>query len=313
MKDTPVIDIHSHTGVYGRKEVGPLAEGMREAGLDLTIASVVADNKVIKRDETGLLRCVREPDPDELYDHTWQQLDRLDAAIEEDGLDVVLDAGDLGDRPAVIKAIEGGDYLEGDLKRVEEAYARGVRSMQPVHYRINELGDIQTEPARHGKLTDFGREYVAEMNRLGMIIDLAHATEAMTRDVVAISKAPVMISHTCLQLDDDPHPRMVTAEHARAVAEAGGVIGVWACGFRHSTLKEYVEQIHRLVEAVGEDHVCIGTDQFAGAAKKIFPDFRPFGEIPDMLAESGYSATTSAKVLGGNFLRLFADVRAAAA
>jgi len=78
--------------------------------------------------------------------------------------------------------------VEGRLDRVQEAFDRGIRSLQLVHYRINELGDIQTAAPIHGGLTDFGRAAVKEMNRLGIIVDVAHATQAVVAGVAEDDK-----------------------------------------------------------------------------------------------------------------------------
>src|SRR6185295_5376250 len=78
--------------------------------------------------------------------------------------------------PSALLAIEGGDPLEGDLSRVQVFFDRGVRVLQLMHYRINEIGDIQTDYPRHNGLTGFGREVVREMNKLGMVVDTAHCS-----------------------------------------------------------------------------------------------------------------------------------------
>ncbi len=91
---------------------------------------------------------------------------------------------------AVLLTCEGGDFLEGHVERVAEVHAQGVSSLTLVHYRVNELGDIQTEAPVHGGLTDFGRTVVHECNRLGIVIDCAHATFATTLGVLEASAAP---------------------------------------------------------------------------------------------------------------------------
>src|SRR5262249_59348066 len=118
-------------------------------------------------------------------------------------------------RPGTVMAVEGGDFLEGRLDRVQEAYERGVRSIQLVHYRVNELGDIQTEPARHGGLTLFGRDVIREMNRLGMLVDVAHAPFDVVPAAVGTSREPLLLSHTLL--DVPHHPRAGTRAHARLI------------------------------------------------------------------------------------------------
>src|SRR5262252_4734362 len=128
-------------------------------------------------------------------------------------------------RPAAVLAVEGGDFLEGRLDRVQQAYERGIRSIQLVHYRVNELGDIQTQPPRHGGVTPFGRDVVREMNRLGMLVDVAHATFDVARAAVDSASKPLVLSHTVV--DVPGLARAVSREHARMVAQTGGVVGVF--------------------------------------------------------------------------------------
>ncbi|HEY4947812.1 MAG TPA: membrane dipeptidase [Acidimicrobiales bacterium] len=99
---------------------------------------------------------------------------------------------------ALFVACECADFVEDHLERLDEAHAAGVRSITLVHYRQNEFGDLQTEPPLHGGLSPAGRGLVREMNRVGLLIDLAHATHETTLGVLEESSAPVMISHTHL-------------------------------------------------------------------------------------------------------------------
>lgn len=134
-------------------------------------------------------------------------------------------------------------------------------SLQLVHYAQNELGDLQTEPPRYGGLSDSGREVVREMDRLGMVVDVAHASFDTVRDVVHVSNEPVMLSHSLLK-DESVHPgllpRLLTPEHARLVAETGGVIGVWPLGVYDPegqiSMQAYVDATLRLSDVVGVDH-----------------------------------------------------------
>ena len=93
------------------------------------------------------------------------------------------------DDPALVLAVEGCDFLEGDLDRLDAMAARGVRSIQLTHYLVNETGDIQTAPPVHGGLTPFGAEAVRRMNELGIIVDVAHCSEATVRGVAAAAQA----------------------------------------------------------------------------------------------------------------------------
>jgi len=109
--------------------------------------------------------------------------------------------------------LRGADFLEDDLARLEDCHAAGVRTVTLVHYRPNDYGDTQTESARAG-LTPAGRELVGEMNRLGMVVDVAHATFETTLGVLEASSDPVMLSHSHLAGEGRTHPRLLAVEHA---------------------------------------------------------------------------------------------------
>jgi membrane dipeptidase len=139
----------------------------------------------------------------------------------------------------------------------------GASSLTLVHYRVNELGDVQTEEPVHGGLSPFGREVVAECNRLAMIVDCAHATFETTVGILEMSIDPVLISHSHLDHVGRHHPRLLSPDHARAVASAGGLIGAWPSGATSTSLGDFADEIVRLADLVGVDHVAIGTDMDA--------------------------------------------------
>src|SRR6185437_3117790 len=144
---------------------------------------------------------------------------------------------------AAVFAVEGGDFIENRLERVRQAYADGVRAITIVHYHPNQIGDPQTEAPRFPGLTDIGKDIVHEMNRVGVIVDLAHASFGVTRDAVGISSRPMMISHTNLKRPGLDHPRLVSVEHARLVTEHGGIVGSVPSGIGQKTLADWIDSI----------------------------------------------------------------------
>jgi membrane dipeptidase len=205
---------------------------------------------------------------------------------------------------AAVFAVEGGDFIEDRLDRVHTAFADGVRAITIVHYHVNQIGDIQTQSPVHGGLTPLGKSIVGELNRAGIIIDLAHATLEVVRGAVETSTKPVMISHSNLATPTANHPRLISAEHAKLVTAAGGIIGAWPSGFGQATFADFVDSIQRLVDTVGIDHVAIGTDM-DGNYKPVLRSYRDWSLIPAALLARGLHETEVAKVLGTNFLRVF--------
>jgi len=315
LADHVTVDLHSHPGLYPRQYGNVLAthlDRIERGRLRLLFATAVGDSPVLSVLRSGAIKAVREPDPGELYLAAYRQLQVFQRAIEQDRLVHVRAARDLGGlragaRPGVVLAVEGGDFLEGRLDRVQEAYDRGVRSIQLTHYRVNELGDIQTEAPVHGGLSPFGRDVIREMNRLGMIVDVAHATFDGVKAAAEVATRPFVLSHTMLHVRT-PLRRAISSDHARLVARHGGVIGVFPVPIDGPTFGGFIDHVSRLVDLIGADHVGLGTDMDGIPAGGTFTDWGEWPAIPAALLARGYRADEVAKVMGGNLVRVFEQV-----
>jgi membrane dipeptidase len=318
------VDTHSHPGRFFLAQLpyqtpttrafGEPFETQAIADLDAgqvsaTLFAAVSDLRILEMTPASGLRAAREYQPGEAYADYRRQLAELKAmaARREFGAGLSpydIDAAHQRHRVAGVFAVEGGDFIEDRLDRVHEAFRDGVRTITVVHYHINQIGDIQTETPVHQGLTRLGKSIIGEMNRAGIIIDLAHATFAVTRDVLETSTKPVMISHSNLSTATLNHPRLISSEHAKLVAAAGGIIGSWPSGFGQSTFADYIDSIRRLTDTVGIDHVAIGTDMDANY-RPVFRSYRDWSLIPAALLARGMSDEEAAKIMGGNFLRVF--------
>jgi len=315
----PWIDLHSHAGrcflaglAAGHPMVGALggasvADAMadaRAAGISALMLATVSDFAVLRPDPVTGLRAYRDFGPGEAYADHRRQLEAVRRAVDAAGLEVATSAAEahraVGDgRTVVLLGCEGGDFLEGDLRRLEEARAAGVIVLTLVHYRVNQIGDVQTEPAVHGGLSRFGRAVVAECNRLGIVVDCAHASFAATMAVLEASDQPVIISHGQLGHRDTAHPRLLTARHVAAVASAGGLIGAWPAGLTSQSLADFATEIIRLTEVAGPGHVAIGTD-LDGNYRPVLTSYHQLAELARILEDRGLPAAHIRKVLGGN-------------
>ncbi|MCW3474458.1 dipeptidase [Limobrevibacterium gyesilva] len=311
-----IIDMHTHAGMPRRNAPVDRAvlDSMGPGGVAACVVAAVADAPVIRRDlATRAIKQVRAPEPGECLAATEATLDAYAAS----GFHIAREPGDIGlDTPAMVLAIEGCDFLEGRLDRLDTMAARGVRSVQLTHYVVNETGDIQTAPPVHGGLTAFGAEAVRRMDRLGIIVDVAHCTEATVRGVAAASSRPFLCTHANLAWPDRPdggHKRFISLDYARLVAASGGVVGAWIAVLWQERMAGMITHLFRLIDAIGIDHVGIGTDMPAGVAEHEMPDFSRHREIGDALTARGMTAEEVAKVCAGNWLRVFRAVRAGAA
>lgn len=213
------------------------------------------------------------------------------------------------DRMSCLLAIEGGEALEGKLANLRLFYRLGVRLLTLTWNHRNDLASGQSEGPGGGGLSLFGQEVVAEMNKLGMLVDVSHLNEQGFWDVLRLSESPVLASHSNARALCD-HPRNLTDEQITALADKGGVIGVNFCTSflakeRQATIDDVVEQIEYLAKVGGVDCVGIGSD-FDGI------DRTPLGlehygktlELADILSKRGYNPRDVEKIMGGNLLRL---------
>ena len=259
------IDTHNHIDVpLAADEVpGPaidLAGEMKRSGLSAICMTFAVDYQPLRNPGDG-------------YDRFKNGLTSMDRQLERNHMKRSLNLADLRaahekKQPTVVQSVEGAHFLEGRLERVEEAYQRGLRHFGLLHDSDASvpLGDVYTNPPRWGGLTEFGAKVIRECNRLGMLVDLAHANAETVVAALKVTTKPVIVSHTGLdsQLGRNPsmarmmRARLISKEQARIVADAGGVIGVWT--HLADSPVEYAQNVRALVDVIGIDHVSIGTD-----------------------------------------------------
>jgi membrane dipeptidase len=301
------VDFHSHA--WRRPD---FAADLRRGGVNVVVMVATSDRLLLSRDG-GRLRALGTAAPGALYENTVEQLKVIDQAVERDDLIAIRIPADAerardAGKPGVLIGCEGGDVLEGSLERLSQLHAMGVRLIQLVHYRVNELGDIQTEDPVHNGLTPFGADAVRASNRLGIIVDVAHATLDGVRQAAKITTRPLLLSHTFLRDAPRRYTRGILRDHALAVAATGGVIGVVPFPSAFTTLQDYSAGIARMADVVGVDYVGIGGDL---AGIRGAPPYRRFEQFPmlvQMLQSRGFSSEDVAKITGANFMRLFAAV-----
>ena len=313
------VDMHAHPSRFHRRNIeGITAEELdlyRRSTMVLVVANISSDMSYggyVNRDGTEIEKGRYRPDPGETYALSADRLARLQTtfdlgyAVHADTPASVLEARKQS-RVAVMPALEGADALEGDIEKVEEMFENGLRLIQLIHFRNNELGHTQTWPYSPGGLTEFGGEVVREANRLGLVIDLAHANEETITDVLALSRHPVIFSHGGVRALTD-HDRAVTDEQIRAIAKSGGIIGIWPHGRHISTVAEMVDYIEHVIKVGGIDHVGIGSD-LRGVSRYVegFENAN-FHAIAIELIERGYDDEDVGKVMGGNFFRVWETV-----
>ncbi len=309
------VDVHSHAGklLYVRSNAPftPVAEPMRQGGLAVSCLAITSDAPTHRVMADHRIHPYRAPAPGELYAYAQRAFARLHSLAREQSLTIVTDAVGLhaarADRPCVVVSAEGGDFLEGNPDRVDEAYARWqLRHLQLTHYRVNELGDIQTEEPVHGGLTDVGAEVIRRCNARGIVVDVAHGTLDLVRHAVAVTTKPLVLSHTSLTTRPRPFTRLITPEHARLVAGTGGMIGIWPVAAIFPDMTALAGGIARMAAVVGVDHVGLGTDSMGLVGPATFDSYAQLPSLTAALLAAGFGPDDVRKLLGGNYARVSA-------
>jgi membrane dipeptidase len=267
--------------------------------------------------------------------------DDFEMAYSADDIERVVKAGKI----ASLIGIEGGVAIEDDLAMLRMFARMGARYMTLTHNKTLEWADAATDSPRHDGLTPFGERVVKEMNRLGMFVDISHVSPATMADVLRVSEAPIIASHSSARALAD-HPRNVPDEVLKQLPKNGGVIMVnFFSGFivpeavnqssvarrelrakypnpaefqkalreynrshpmPRGTVKDVADHIDHIAKVAGIDHVGIGSDFDGITSVPVgLEDVSCYPRLTEELLNRGYSEADIHKVLGGNALRAF--------
>jgi membrane dipeptidase len=267
-------DMHSHYGMFLPRLFGmDLAKHMQENRIALLAWAVVDDRPWISTG-SGPLRQVGQPKPGAIWDYWNGLVNGYEARLAEWKLAKALTATDLDSalagEPRVLRACESANFLEGDVRRLAAAHARGVRHLQLVHYIRSPLGDHQTAEPAHGGLTPLGAAVVAECRRLGIVVDLAHGTPALVDAALDAGDGVPVWSHSWVSpaggtfADPGYIARSLSPAQARKIAARGGLVGLWclrsSSGYPVNSKRTYADEILRMCDLLGPEHVAFGTD-----------------------------------------------------
>ena len=297
---------------------------LRAGGVSVVVCAVYIDS--IYLPEGALRRAVQLVDA---------LLEEMDACRDE--IELVLSLADVerisGEgKIAALLAFEGAEPLGQDLSALRLFYRLGLRMLSFAWMRRTAFGDGAWENDSRGGLTRLGRQAVGEMNRLGIIADVSHASDQTTWDVLETSSQPMIASHSNARALLD-HPRNLTDEMIEAIAASGGLIGVVAVASYISdsepTISRWADHVDHIVKLVGIDHVGVGCDFYddimaMGASQEIpawnpgrslgklsFEGMRTWEDLPALTAEllrRDYSEADLRKVYRENFSRVMGAV-----
>lgn len=282
---------------------------MREGFLDASI--MVAYLKQGERDAESLLAATAKAD------RILTQIEEMVAA-NCTAVDIAYCPADIArlkraGKKAIMLGIENGYAIGKDLSQLEHFAKRGIVYMTLCHNGDNDICDSAKGNAEHGGLSPFGEKVVQEMNRLGIMVDMSHAAESSFYDALEVSKKPIVCSHSSARALCN-HPRNLTDEQMKALAQKGGVAQVTMYnGFLRTdgqaTILDAVEHLNHMVNIMGIEHVGIGTD-FDGDGG--VPGMANASEVINFtrrLLQERYTEEQIQMIWGGNFLRVMEQIR----
>lgn len=296
---------------------------LRAGGVDLVVCAVYIDSIFLP--EGALRRAVQ------LVDALLEEIaacPEIELALTLADVDRITAEGHI----AALVAFEGAEPLGQDLAALRLFHRLGLRMLSFAWMRRTAFGDGAWENDSRGGLTRLGRQAVREMNRLGIIADVSHASDQTTWDVLESSTQPVIASHSNVRAIQD-HPRNLTDPMIEAIAASGGLVGVVAVASyiaeSEATIARWADHVDHIVNLVGIDHVGVGCDFYdeimvMGAAQEIpawnpggslgqlsFTGMRTWADLPALTVEllrRGYTEGDLRKIYYGNISRVIGAV-----
>ncbi|MCD8471343.1 MAG: dipeptidase [Parabacteroides chartae] len=247
---------------------------------------------------------------------------REQVALQEQRVGVATNTDDLirlkkEGKKAFFIAVENGYAMGKDLRNLERFKEEGVTYITLCHNGSNDLCDSAVGEPEWNGLSPLGKEAVQEMNRLGIMVDVSHASEATFYDVLKESSVPVIASHSSVRALCD-HPRNLTDDQIRAIAAKGGVVQI--CLYNEfinpepakASIDDALEHIRYVADLVGVDYVGIGSDFDGGGELLGCRSSNELIQITVKLLGLGYTEPEIEKIWGGNLLRVMNAVQQAA-
>jgi membrane dipeptidase len=307
----------SQWGVYFRERWLPQ---LRTGGVDVQVLPVFIDDEF--RPEGSLRQTLKMIEAGHRVAEANR--DEVGLCLTGDAIQPVLDSG----RIALVLALEGCPAIDTDVELLETLFRLGVRIASFAHFGRSMLADGSGEDAAGSRLTRAGVEALAELERMGMMLDISHLGLGGVSHVLELARRPILATHSSARTVWDHH-RNLTDEHLRGIAAGGGVVCVnFVPGFvdpHDATVDRLVDHIEHIVNVAGLDHVGLGPDFVKEVldekfplhcelviegidAKATLPGLEGPGGLPlvtEGLVRRGFGEEDIRKILGGNVLRLF--------
>jgi len=282
---------------------------MNEGHLDSTI--MVAYLKQEGRSEEDLLAATAKAD--QLLNQIEEMVANNCTAIEIARTPDELFRHKKEGKRSIMMGIENGYAIGKDIANIERFRRRGIVYITLCHNGDNDICDSARGNHEHNGLSEFGSKVVEEMNRVGLMVDLSHASEKSFYDALNLSKTPIICSHSsCRTLCD--HPRNLTDEQMKVLAHKGGVMQLCLySGFLRkdgqATILDAIDHLNHMINVMGIDHVGIGSDFDGDGGITGCESASEIINITRRLLAEGFSENDIQKIWGGNFLRVMQEVQ----
>lgn len=217
----------------------------------------------------------------------------------------------------IVLSTEGAHYLGGELRFLNLAYNKGIRQIGLGHFVEGDILDVRTEPAKLGGLSEFGKRVIHRCNALGVLIDLAHASEKAAAQALQTSSQPMLWSHTNITAspfvfeNQKPHKTLMSVgiDNAKTIAAKGGVIGIWPTRADFDTLDAYIDGLQAAASMVGVDHIAFGTDMHGLSTQAtMMTDYSSMRAIVNRMLAKNIPEAVVKKIASENYGRLLKTV-----
>ncbi|MDX1741520.1 MAG: dipeptidase [Rhodothermales bacterium] len=354
-KQYVIVDGHIDVPYRNRRtgeDIGATTEGhfdyprARAGGLDAPFMSIYIP--AARQDEPGSSKALADSLIDMVEGFVRQHPDKFALAYSPADVRSNFQKGLI----SLPMGMENGSALEDDLDNLKHFFDRGIRYITLTHSRVNRIGDSSYDSVRTWNgLSDFGVEVVREMNRLGIMVDISHVTDSTFFEVIDVTRAPVIASHSSARHFTPGWERNMSDDMIRAMPGNGGVVMinfgsmfvseesqkagdmVFAYAREHDLsfgdeeLQQYMEEhavvsdvdkvadhVDHVVALAGIDHVGLGSDYDGVSWLPVgLEDVSTYPNLIAELLDRGYGETDIEKILGGNLLRVWGEVEAVAA
>lgn len=277
---------------------------MKKGGLDVVFFSVWVDPQYGQESKARadfLIQTIKKQVADNPKD--------IEMAYSKTDVDRIVKAGKI----AALLGLEGTHPLLGKLENLDHFYDQGVRYVGLTWSVDTAFAGSSGGKAQGYGLTDLGKKLVRRLEKLGVLIDLSHASNQTFWDVMSMVHSPVIASHSSARALRN-HPRNLSDAMLRVLAKNGGVTGInyypeFITQGRRATLSDVVDHIEHVIKVAGAEHVGLGSDYDGiGSTPVGLEDASSYFAITQELKRRGHSPETIRKVLGNNFLRVMGEV-----